>query len=82
MHVKNIEKPTFLILNDDSNLRTALSETRVNSLKFEHLSNKKKKNDTLIGARYIPQCGDLIDAKKHTLNDLISASNIPLYTLT
>ena len=78
MHVKNIEKPTFLILNDDSNLRTALSETRVNLLKFEHLS----KNDTLIGARYIPQCGDLIDAKKHTLNDLISASNIPLYTLT
>ena len=42
----------------------------------------KNKNDTLIGARYIPQCGDLIDAKKHTLNDLISASNIPLYTLT
>ena len=45
-------------------------------------SQTKEKNDTLIGARYIPQCGDLIDAKKHTLNDLISASNIPLYTLT
>ena len=43
MHVKNIEKPTFLILNDDSNLRTALSETRVNLLKFEHLSNQRKK---------------------------------------
>ena len=43
MHVKNIEKSTFLILNDDSNLRTALSETRVNLLKFEHLSNQKKK---------------------------------------
>ena len=43
MHVKNIEKSTFLILNDDSNLRTALSETRVNLLKFEHLSNQRKK---------------------------------------
>ena len=49
--VKNTEKPTFLILKDDSNLQTVLPESPISWLKFEHLSNK---NDALIGARYIP----------------------------
>ena len=43
IRVKNTEKPTFLILKDDSILRTAPSESRVNSLKFEHLSNQRTK---------------------------------------
>ena len=44
-------------------LRTALSESRITSLKFEHLSNQRTKKDALIGARYIPSCGDLIGAR-------------------
>ena len=43
IHVKNTEKPTFLILKDDSILRTALSESPITSLKFEHLSNQRTK---------------------------------------
>ena len=39
IHVKNTEKPTFLILKDDSILRTTLSESPITLLKFEHLSN-------------------------------------------
>ena len=38
IHVENTEKQTFLILKDDSILRTALSESPITSLKFEHLS--------------------------------------------
>ena len=41
IHVKNTEKPTFLILKDDSILRTTLSESPITSLKFEHLSNQR-----------------------------------------
>ena len=43
IHVKNSEKPKFLILKDDSILRTALS------------LKPKNKNDALVGARYIPE---------------------------
>ena len=63
IHVKNTEKPTFLIPKDYSILRTALSESRITSLKFEHLSNQRTKKDALIGARYIPSRGDLIGAR-------------------
>ena len=38
-HVKNTEKPTFLILKDDSILPTALSESPITSLKF-HVPNE------------------------------------------
>ena len=34
IHVKNTEKPTFLILKDDSILPTALSEFPITLLKF------------------------------------------------
>ena len=61
IHVKNKEKPTFLLLKVDSILQTALSESPIwTPLK------PKNENDTLIGARYI-----------YTLNDLIGACNIP-----
>ena len=65
IYVKNTEKPTFLILKDDSILRTALSESPITSLKFEHLSNQRTEttHDALIGARYMPQCCDLIGAR-------------------
>ena len=49
IHVKNKEKPTFLILKVDSILQTALSESPIwTPLK------PKNENYTLIGARYIP----------------------------
>ena len=38
-HVKNTEKPTFLILKDNSILPTALSESPITSLKF-HVPNE------------------------------------------
>ena len=40
---KNTEKLTFLILKDDSILWTALYESPITSLKFEHLSNQSAK---------------------------------------
>ena len=43
IHVKNKEKPTFLILKVNYILRTALSESPVTLLKFEHLSNQRTK---------------------------------------
>ena len=43
IHVKHTEKLTFLILKDDSILRTALSESLITSLKFEHFSNQRTK---------------------------------------
>ena len=43
IHVKDTEKPTFLILRDDCIQRTALSESPITSLKFEHLSNQRTK---------------------------------------
>ena len=54
IHVKNTEKPTFLILKDDSILQTPLFESPITSLKSEHLSNQGTKKNNLIGARYIP----------------------------
>ena len=47
---------------DNSILRIALSEAPITSLKFEQLSNQRSKT-TLIGARYIPKCGDLIGTR-------------------
>ena len=55
IHVKNTEKPKFLILKDDSILRTALS------------LKPKKKNDALVGARYIPETIRLVRATNHSL---------------
>ena len=43
MHVKNTEKPTFLILKDDYILRPALAESPITSLKFEPLLNQRTK---------------------------------------
>ena len=40
IHVENTEKPTILILKEDSILRTAFSESPITSLKLEHLSNQ------------------------------------------
>ena len=65
IHVKNTEKSTFFILKDDSILRTALSESPITSLKFEHSQTKEQK-------RRSDWC------EIHTLNDVIGASNIPL----
>ena len=74
--------PTFLILSNDSILRTALSELRVNSLKFEHLSKTKeqKRRSHWCEIHTLMRRSDWWEI--HTLNDLIGASNIPLYTLT
>ena len=60
---------------------TPFYESRVNFLKFEHLSNQRTKitlwlvRDNALMRRY-DWC------EMHTRNDLISARNIPLYTLT
>ena len=43
INVKYTENLTFLILKDDSILWTALSESSITSLKFEHLSNQRTK---------------------------------------
>ena len=52
MHVKNKETPTFLILKDDSYLRTALSESPIVEIWTPLKPNNE--NDALIGARCIP----------------------------
>ena len=58
IHVKNKEKPTFLILKVNYILRTALSESPVTLLKFEHLSNQRTKTT-------------LWSVRDNALNDLI-----------
>ena len=77
MHVKNIEKPTFLVLKDDSILRPALSESPITSLNFEHLLNqRKKRRSEWCEIHSLMRRSDWCEI--HTLNDLIDASNIPL----
>ena len=70
IHVKNTEKPSFLIQNDDSIVRTALSEFCVNSRKFEHLSNQRTKTTLWLVRDTYPKRSDWCKQR------------IPLYTLT
>ena len=77
MHVKNTEKPTFLVLKDDSIWRPALSESPITSLNFEHLLNQRTKTTLWLVRDTFPNA-TIWFGEMHTLNDLIDASNIPL----
>ena len=70
IHVKNTEKPTFLILKDDSILQTPLFESPITSLKSEHLSNQGTKKTIWLVQDTYPKLSDW--CKQHTT----------LYTLT
>ena len=62
--VKNTEKPTFLILNSYSILRTALSKFHINLLNFEHLSNQRTKTTLRLVRDTYPICSD--GCEQHT----------------
>ena len=65
IHVKNTEKPTFLILNDYSILRTALPKSHVNLLNFEHLLNQRTKKTLWFLRDTYPKCSDWCE--QHTI---------------
>ena len=75
IHVKNTEKPTFLILNDYSILRTALSKSHVNLLNFEHLLNQRTKKTLWFLRDTYPKCSDWCE--QHT----ILYANVVLFIL-
>ena len=75
IHVKNTEKPTFLILNDYSILRTALPKSHVNLLNFEHLLNQRTKKTLWFLRDTYPKCSDWCE--QHT----ILYANVVLFIL-
>ena len=77
IHVENTEKPTFLILKDDSILRTAFSESPITSLKLKQLSNQRiKRRSDWCEIHTLMRRSDYCEI--HTLNNVIGASSIPL----